>query len=211
MSKAHLNQVIASHLAEIKAEEDPGRPIYIFEKGDLGEDVVTYKDLYENSNKIARFFLDSGIGRGDTYAVFMRNHPEFVYSLLAGPTIGSIMVPIDPRSRGDRLRFLLKDCGAKAVIVSGECLEQLEEVVKDLPALKLVSVAYRPEQGIQVTGKYHALNEVLERTSWKAVEQQIMDVRHPMQIIYTSGTTGDPKGVAIRNNRTGLFNILTKI
>ena len=211
MSKAHLNQVIASHLAEIKAEEDPGRPIYIFEKGDLGEDVVTYKDLYENSNKIARFFLDSGIGRGDTYAVFMRNHPEFVYSLLAGPTIGSIMVPIDPRSRGDRLRFLLKDCGAKAVIVSGECLEQLEEVVKDLPALKLVSVAYRPEQGIQVTGKYHALNEVVEKTSWKAVEQQIMDVRHPMQIIYTSGTTGDPKGVAIRNNRTGLFNILTKI
>ena len=211
MSKAHLNQVIASHLAEIKAEEDPGRPIYIFEKGDLGEDVVTYKDLYENSNKIARFFLDSGIGRGDTYAVFMRNHPEFVYSLLAGPTIGSIMVPIDPRSRGDRLKFLLKDCGAKAIIVSGECLEQLEEVVKDLPALKLVSVAYRPEQGIQVTGKYHALNEVVEKTSWKAVEQQIMDVRHPMQIIYTSGTTGDPKGVAIRNNRTGLFNILTKI
>jgi len=211
MSKAHLNQVIASHLAEIKAEEDPGRQIYIFEKGDLGEDILTYKDLYENSNKIARFLLDSGVGKGDTYAVFMRNHPEFVYSLLAGPTIGSIMVPIDPRSRGDRLKFLVKDSGAKAVIVSGECLDQLEEVVKDLPSLKLISVAYRPEQGIEVTGKYHALNEILERTSWKVVEQQIMDVRHPMQIIYTSGTTGDPKGVAIRNNRTGLFNILTKI
>ncbi len=38
-----------------------------------------------------------------------------------------------------------------------------------------------------------------------------MDVRHPMQIIYTSGTTGDPKGVMIRNNRTGLFNILNSI
>jgi crotonobetaine/carnitine-CoA ligase len=32
-----------------------------------------------------------------------------------------------------------------------------------------------------------------------------------MQIIYTSGTTGDPKGVMIRNNRTGLFNILNSI
>ena len=38
-----------------------------------------------------------------------------------------------------------------------------------------------------------------------------MDVRHPMQIIYTSGTTGDPKGVMIRNNRTGVFNIMSKI
>ena len=180
MSKAHLNQVIASHLAEIKAEEDPGRVIYIFEKGELGEDVVTYENLYANSNKIARFFLDSGIGKGDTYAVFMRNHPEFVYSLLAGPTIGAVMVPIDPRSRGDRLRFLLRDCGAKAVVVSGECLEQLEEVARDLPSLKLVSVAHRPEQGIPVTGKHHVLNEVLEKTSWKVVEQQIMDVRHPM-------------------------------
>ena len=209
--KAHLNQVIASHLAEIRADEDPDREIYIFEKGELGEDILSYRDIYENSNRIARLFVDNGIGKGDTYAVFMRNHPEFVYSVLAGPTIGAIMVPIDPRSRGDRLKFLLKDSGAKAVIVSGECLEQLEEIIGDVPAIKLVSVAYRPEQNISTSDKYHALNEALEATSWKPVEQQIMDVRHPMQIIYTSGTTGDPKGVAIRNNRTGLFNILNKI
>lgn len=210
-SKAHLNQVIASHLAEIRADEEPDKEIYIFEKGELGEDVLTYRDLYENSNKIARLFVNNGIGSGDTYAVFMRNHPEFVYSVLAGPTVGAIMVPVDPRTRGARLKFLLNDCGAKAVIVSGECLEQLEEVINDIPSLKLTTVAYRPEQNIPVSDKYHALNEVLENTSWDVVEQRIMDVRHPMQIIYTSGTTGDPKGVTIRNNRTGLFNILNKI
>jgi len=210
-SKAHLNQVIASHLAEIKADEDPDREIFVFEKGDLGEDVLTYRDIYEYSNRIARLFAEKDIGKGDTYAVFMRNHPEFVYSILAGPTVGAVMVPVDPRTRGDRLKFLLKDCGAKAVIVSGECLEQLEEVIGDLPSLKLVTVAYRPEQDVPVSDKYHALNEVLEKTSWDVVEQRIMDVRHPMQIIYTSGTTGDPKGVTIRNNRTGLFNILNKI
>ena len=210
-SKAHLNQVIASHFVEIKADETPDKEIFIFEKAELGEDVLTYKDLYENSNKIARLFMDNGIGSGDTYAVFMRNHPEFVYSLLAGPTVGAVMVPVDPRTRGDRLKFLLKDSGAKAVIVSGECLEQLEEVIKDIPSLKLATVAYRPEQDVPVSSKYHSLNEMLEKASWDRVEQQIMDVRHPMQIIYTSGTTGDPKGVTIRNNRTGLFNILTKI
>ncbi|MGB2886035.1 MAG: class I adenylate-forming enzyme family protein, partial [Dehalococcoidia bacterium] len=145
-SKAHLNQVIASHLAEIKADEDPDREIYIFEKGPLGEDVLTYKDLYENSNKIAKLFADNDIGKGDTYAVFMRNHPEFVYSVLAGPTVGAVMVPVDPRTRGNRLKFLLNDCKAKAVIVSGECLGQLEEVINDIPSVKLTAVAYRPEQ-----------------------------------------------------------------
>ena len=72
----------------------------------------------------------------------MSNYPEFVYSLIAGTTIGAIMVPIDPRNRGDRLKFLLNNCGAKAVIVSADCLEFLEEIIGDVRDLKLVSVAY---------------------------------------------------------------------
>jgi len=210
-SKAYLNQVIASHMVEIKADQKPDKEIYIFEKGEHGEDILTYKDLYENSNKIARLLLESGIEKGDTYGVFMRNHPEYVYSLLAGPTIGAVMVPLDPRSRGDRLKFLLNNSGVKAIFVSDECLEQLEEVIGDAPNVKLVSVAYRPEHNIPVSEKYPSLNETLEKDSWEHVEQKIMDVRHPMQIIYTSGTTGDPKGVKIRNNRTGLYTILTRL
>ena len=210
-SKAYLNQVIASHMVEIKADQKPDKEIYIFEKGEHGEDILTYKDLYENSNKIARLLLESGIEKGNTYGVFMRNHPEYVYSLLAGPTIGAVMVPLDPRSRGDRLKFLLNNSGVKAIFVSDECLEQLEEVIGDAPNVKLVSVAYRPEHNIPVSEKYPSLNETLEKDSWEHVEQKIMDVRHPMQIIYTSGTTGDPKGVKIRNNRTGLYTILTRL
>ena len=101
-SKTHLNQAIASHLVEIRAEEMPDREIFVFERGEHGDDVLTYKDLYENSNKIARLLLDRGIGNGDVFAVFIRNYPEFAYCTLAGTTIGAIMVPIDPRSRGDR-------------------------------------------------------------------------------------------------------------
>ncbi|HOB87002.1 MAG TPA: AMP-binding protein [Bacillota bacterium] len=209
--KAHLNQVIASHLVELKADEVPDQPIFIFEKGEHGEDILTYKDLHENSNKIARLFLERGIGKGDHYAIYMRNHPEFLYSLLAGMVLGAIAVPVDPRYRGERLKYILHNCKAKAVIASGECLEALEEVLGELPEIKLVSIAYRPEQNIPFSSKYHALNETLEQDTWAAVEQQIMDVRHPMQVIYTSGTTGDPKGVTIRNNRTGLYTILTRI
>ncbi len=210
-SKAHLNQAIASHLIEIKADEKPDKEVLIFENGDYDDDILTYRDLYKNSNKVARLLLDIGLSKGDTYAVFMRNHPEFVYAMLAGPVIGAIMVPIDPRSRGDRLRFLLKNSNTKAVFVSGELLAQLTQVIGQLPNIKLVSVVYRPEQQIPVSTDYPSLNEILEKDSWDSVAQQIMDVRHPMQIIYTSGTTGDPKGVMIRNNRFGLYNIATRL
>jgi len=211
MAQAHLNPVIASHLVEIKAEENPDTRVYVFERGEHGEDVITYRDLHEKANRLARLLLEKGIKTGDTFGVFMRNYPEFVYSLVAGTTIGAIMVPIDPRSRGDRLKYLLTNSGAKAVIVSIECLEQLEEVLKDVPDLKFIAVAYQRDLGMPVSPKYHALNETLEKDTWETVDQMIMDVRQPMEIIYTSGTTGDPKGVAIRNNRTGLFNILNMI
>lgn len=210
-SKAHLNQVIASHLVEMKADSNPDKEIYIFEKGEHGEDVLTFQMLHEQSNKIARFFSEKGLEKGDNYIVFMRNHPEFVYAMLAGTTIGAIMVPVDPRSRSERLKYYFENSGAKGVIVSDECLPQLEEILDGLPDLKFLSVAYRPEHGIAVSDKYHALNEVLEKDSWDVVDQKIMDVRQPMQIIYTSGTTGNPKGVMIRNNRTGVFNILTRL
>ena len=130
MSKTHLNQAIASHFVEMKADESPDKVIYIFERGENGEEIITYKDLHEKSNKFARLLLDNGIGQGDSYGVFMRNDPEFVYALLGGNTIGAVMIPIDPRSRGDRLKFFFKNSGAKAAVVSDECLEPFEEVAR---------------------------------------------------------------------------------
>jgi crotonobetaine/carnitine-CoA ligase len=210
-AKAHLNQAIVSHFLEMKADAKPDKDILVFENGAFGEDILTYRMLYENANKIARLFLQNDINKGDTYAVFMRNHPEFVYGMLAGPVVGAIMVPIDPRSRGARLRFLLENSKAKAVIVSDENLVPLLEVLSQVPTVRQVFVAYRPEHDVPESPDYPALNETLENDHWERVDQRIMDVRHPMQIIYTSGTTGDPKGVMIRNNRFGIFNIVTRL
>ncbi|RLB90686.1 MAG: ATP-dependent acyl-CoA ligase, partial [Deltaproteobacteria bacterium] len=210
-SKIHLNQAISSHLIEIKADETPDKELLIFENNEHKEAVLTYGDIHENANKIAAMFIKNGLEKGDTYALFMKNHPEFVYSFLAGQTMGAIMVPIDPRSRGKRLRFLLKNSGVKGVVVSGECLSQLEEIIDDLPGIKFVCVAYQKEQNIPILDKFQNLNETLEKNLVETIPQKIMDVRHPMQIIYTSGTTGDPKGVMIRNNRFGMYNIVTKL
>ena len=211
MSKAHLNQVIASHLVEIKADEFPDQEVLIFERGEAGEDILTYQMIHENSNKLARILLQNGVSKGDVFAVFMRNYPEFVYGLLAATTIGAVMVPLDPRSKGDRLKFLLNHSKAKAVIVSCECLEALNDVKGDIPGVDYIAVAYQREQNYEISSDYPVLNEMLEKTDLEPVGQQILEVRQPMQIIYTSGTTGDPKGVKIRNNRTGVFNILKQL
>ncbi len=210
-SKTHLNQAIVSHFIEMKADSNPDKEILVFENGDDHEEILTYKKLYEGSNKIARAFLDAGMAKDDTFAVFMLNHAEFVLSLVAGPVIGAVMVPIDPRSRGDRLRFLLENSNAKAVIVSEMFLSRLEEVLKDLPQIKTVFVARHTNADSAVSRGYVSLDRILSAKNWEKVEQQIMDVSQPMEIIYTSGTTGDPKGVVIRNNRFGIYTIVTRL
>ena len=118
MSKAHLDPVIPGHLLEIRAEDNPDKEVYLFEKGGQGEDILTYADLYQKSNRFAAFLKSLGLGKGDTFGLFMRNHPEFVYALMGGTFIGAIAVPIDPRSRGDKLAHYLNDSRAKLVITT---------------------------------------------------------------------------------------------
>ncbi|NOX33982.1 MAG: acyl--CoA ligase [Deltaproteobacteria bacterium] len=210
-TKSYLNQAIVSHFIELKADSDPDREILVFENSGYPEERLTYSEIHEKSNRIARAFLNAGIGKGDVYAVFMRNHAEFVLSMLAGPVIGAVMVPVDPRSRGDRLRFLLTHSKASAVVVSADFLPWLEQVLPQTPLIKTVFVVKKPWQPMPESLDWPTLNEILENDSWESVPQAVMDVRHPMQIIYTSGTTGDPKGVMIRNNRFGMFTIVTRL
>lgn len=209
--KAHLNPIIASHLVEQKADKEPDKVVYVFERNQHGHDELTYADMHQKANKLARLLLDNGIGKGDAFVVYMRNYPEFVYSLLAATTIGAVAVPVDPRIRGERLRFLINNSGAKAIIGTGACLEQIDEALPQAPNVKFVSIAYQRDEDAAPTDRYHALNQTLAADAWRTVDQQIMDVRQPWEVIYTSGTTGDPKGVTIRCNRMGLFNIVNRL
>ena len=40
----------------------------------------------------------------------MQNHPEFVDLMVASSILGTVFVPIDPRTRGDKLNYMLEFC-----------------------------------------------------------------------------------------------------
>ncbi len=132
-SKAHLNQVIASHLIEIRADEMPDKEIYIFENGEHGEDILTYRILHERSNKIARLFMDKGIGKGDTFAIYMRNHPEFVCGMARGSLWAPLPFPRGSRTTRDSGKFLLTTARPGRSLFPDE---DLEAVITDVPTLR---------------------------------------------------------------------------
>ncbi len=103
---------------QAKAEESPDFPIITFESYPYPEETLTYAELVLKGNKLAKALRQSGIGPGDTFSVVMRNYPEIVIALYAGSALRATMVPIDPRSKCEKLKYQIRNSDSKAVIFS---------------------------------------------------------------------------------------------
>lgn len=96
---------IPGHIAyelDSKAEDQPDFGVVNFENGSYPDEVLTYSDIVIRGRKIAHLLVRNGIGKGDAFALIMRNHPEYIYALYAATLTGAIMIPVDPRVMGDR-------------------------------------------------------------------------------------------------------------
>ena len=198
-----LNPRIPGHLIRLKANESPDKVIFTFEGWSSGseDEIITYDSLWQNSAKVAQELVRQGLRPRDTFAIFMRNHPEFVYAILGGSISGCVFVPIDPRQKGDKLRYQLQHAECKAVVTTTDLVPAIEAVLPQLPNLKCI-IASRRRGGPAAAGKLvRSYQEVLAERLQAEPEQRVTDMSHPIQVIYTSGTTGDPKGVVAETGR----------
>ncbi len=197
-----------SYELDAKAEESPDVEIVTFENGAFDDEVLTYKKLVTNGRKLAKKLTDAEFGKGDVLALLMRNHPEFIYSLYATNVIGAVLLPIDPRTKGDRLAFILTNSKAKGVIFTSEFDGNIRPVLADISDIEVIGVACK--EGMEKITDLPPLDEVWEGADAALPEERCDDVNAPMEIIYTSGTTGDPKGVVLKNSRLAPFGMLAK-
>jgi len=186
---------------DARAEDKPDFPVLTFENWPHPEEVLTYGDLVLRGRKLARALEKQGIGRGDIFSVVMRNHPEVVVSMYAATALGAVMVAIDPRSKGAKLSYQIGNSNSKGVIFAAEFMEAMEAVLRELPNVKSLGVAYRDDFGVPVSPDHPNLNEILAGPEVPGFTPDVHGKDDPFLIIYTSGTTGDPKGVRQRQNR----------
>jgi len=184
--------------------------VITFENGDYPEEPLTYADIVLKGWKIARRLREAGVGKGDTFALVMRNHPEFIYSLYAATAMGAVLLPIDPRTKGDRLKYVLKDSGTKGIIFSSEFMDNVTQTLEVMPHIKVVGVSYKAGINVPVTQAYPVLNEILEGPEAAPPDDRNDELNFPIEVIYTSGTTGDPKGVVLKGARLAPFSQLAR-
>ena len=208
------NELILADLISIRAEQRPDLDVLTFEHlslddGASADEIRTYADLHRNANRIAAGMLGKGVGRGDRVAVMMRNHPELVETLIACSISGALFVPVDPRTRGEKLAYMLRHAGCAGIVCADYCLGALDAVRAQLPDLKWVMVVETAEAGVAPSTS--SIVESLR--DWLSTPAPTVDVRSdspdaPLQIMYTSGTTGDPKGIVGVNFRFCAASIL---
>lgn len=209
-----IQSKVPGHIAyelESKADTIPDFPVVTFENGMHPDELLTYPDIVLKGSKIARQLTKANIGKGDVFALVMRNHPEFLCSLYAATAIGAIMLPVDPRTKGDRLTYILNDSKSKGLIFSSEFTEHVTESLQALPSIKVIGVAYKDGVNAPVAQQYPNLNEILAGPEVSPPDMRNDDPTAPIEIIYTSGTTGDPKGVVIKGTRLAPFAQLARL
>ena len=208
------NPFILADLIQLRAEEKPDLDVLTFEHlsldgGATPDEIRTYADLAENANRIAAGLISRGMNQGDRFAIMLRNHPEFIEAMIAASITGCVFVPIDPRTRGEKLGFVLRNSGSRGVVCADYCAGQIVAIRAQAPELEWLLALESGEgeseekaQPISSLAGVGSLNEVLESPA-ATVDPRVDDIFHPLQIIYTSGTTGDPKGIVGDHMRFG--------
>lgn len=207
------SELILGDLIRLRAEKRPERDVLTFEHLSLDgertpDEVRTYADLTTHADRIAAALAARGLERGDRFALMMRNHPEYVETMVAASLSATAFVPIDPRSRGDKLAFFLAGARCRGAICADYCLPALLAVRDTLPGLEwILALETGEEPGTprlaDVRG-VESLREVLAKPV-PAFDSRLESPADLLQVIYTSGTTGNPKGVVFPNARFSAF------
>jgi crotonobetaine/carnitine-CoA ligase len=201
------NELVLADLIAVRAEQRPDLDVLTFEHlgldgGATPDEVRTYADLHANAHRIAAGLIRHGLRPGDRFALMMRNHPEFVETMVAASIAGAVFVPIDPRTRGEKLAFMLANAGSAGIVCADYCLAEIDRVRRDVPSLAWV-LAVDSGEDAWAAG---SLPGVEPLAALLAEPAATVDVRAdgpdaPLQIMYTSGTTGNPKGIVGSNAR----------
>ena len=149
---------------------------------------ITYARLAESVRGVAAGLAARGFGKGDVFAHFAPNLPEYAVTFPAVATVGGVNTTANPLMTADELAAQLRDCGARLLVTVPSMVE------KAMAAAKLGGV-----EEIFVYGEADGATpfESLLQAGGDPPEVAIDPATDLVALPYSSGTTGLPKGVML--------------
>ena len=164
-------------LFEEQVERTPDNIAVIY-----GDNKLTYRQLNEKANRLARVLRAKGIGPDSIAGIMVKRSPKMLVGLMAILKAGGAYLPIDPEYPGDRINYMLEDSGAKILLTQNNLTAHMNTSAETI---------YIDDEKSFI-GAPHNLEAAAKPDSLAYV-------------IYTSGSTGKPKGVMIEHKAVNNF------
>ena len=148
-------------------------------------EVITYRQLDEQSNRLAHLFRAAGLRPGDHVAFMLANHPLFLAIAWAAHRSGLYYTAISSRLRKDELAYIVDNCGARVFISSADLAQVATSITAETPGVEL---------RLMLDGTADGFGSYEEAVAAQPVTP-IDDECQGADMLYSSGTTGRPKGI----------------
>lgn len=157
----------------------------------------TFNELNTLIEKLAGGLHNLGIKQGEVVTLYASNSWEWVVSYFAIARIGAVINPVNAMLTPTEIEYVVKDCGARAVIASLDKANAIMEVLEGSNVGSIISFGDAPDGAA-------SFNELI-RLDLPPPPMVDIAPEALSTIGYTSGTTGHPKG-AMQSHKSVIFN-----
>jgi len=162
---------------------------------------LTYRELDERSTQLAHLLRQRGLKKGDRVGIFFPKCVESVVCMFGVLKAGGVYVPLDPQAPGERIGYIIGNCGIRVLLTN-------KERRAALPAEVLGSLDYcvmTDDSGANGSGNKVVPWAMLGEFLASAAPEVVLTETDLAYILYTSGSTGRPKGVMLSHQNALTF------
>ncbi|RBI69870.1 ATP-dependent acyl-CoA ligase [Roseovarius sp. TE539] len=184
MTEGVVHSTLGAVLAQ-QAQKYGERSFLTFEGRDY-----SFAEIDRRANRIANALAARGIGKGDHVALFLGNHPEFLFLIGALARLGAVAVPLNTAAKGELLDYFLRQSEARALVTDLSLLERAQPVAAKLAAITDILVVTEGQKALP-----EELTDFDSLDGPESAPEVEVGYKDRMFLMYTSGTTGPSKGV----------------
>ncbi len=159
----------------------------------------TYAEIDAAANRLAAYFIEKGLKRGDRVAALLHNGFGYVVTYYAALKAGGVMVGLNTETTSETIAYVLENSGAHMLVTDKPFLRYLKAIKEQINTLDAVVVM----RSMDIVPDADHFDWVQESYPDEKPDVRIISV-DLAAIVYTSGSTGKPKGVMLTH-----LNIVT--